>query len=86
MQPARSICSRHSLRCFVNQIMLAVSVGLSFLGARVSRFSVNALDPFVLSQEVPLNQFSSEEYLFNITTRLVISAPIRLNPVIGMRF
>lgn len=36
------------------------------------------LDLFVLIQEVTLNQFSSEEYLSDITARLLISAPFEV--------
>lgn len=56
--------------------MLTVNVGLSFFGGtRMSSLSVNAADLFVLSQEVVLNQYTSEQYFSNITARLVVSAP-----------
>lgn len=56
--------------------MLTVNVGLSFFGGtRMSSLSVNAADLFVLSQEVVLNQSTSEQYFSNITARLVVSAP-----------
>lgn len=68
-----------NLCCYVDKIMLAVNVGLSFfggVGARMSSLSVNAPDLFVLSREVVLNQYTSEQYFSNNAARLVVSAPV----------
>lgn len=66
-----------NLCCYVDKIMLAVNVGLSFFGGtRMWSLSVNAPDLFVLSQEVVLNQYTSGQYFSNNTARLVVSAPV----------